>query len=171
MTITKTIEIEKSAIEVWQLLSDDFDKVYEYMAPVYRSYKIENEEPVEGAPMSGRICEFTPKEGGFYAEERITNIDNENRSLTVEVIPMNAPKVLPLIKNILKLSVRDLGGDKSEVIWTTQPELKPIGKLMKPLVKAGLAKSFVGVLEELKFFAETGEQHPRKAKKAVKVAA
>ena len=171
MNITKTIQIEKSAAVVWQLLSEDFDKVYEWMSPVYRSYKIENEEPVEGASMSGRICEFTPNEGGFYAEERITGIDNENRKLTVEVLPKNAPKALPLVRNILELSVKDIGGDRSEVVWNTSPELKASFRLMKPLIKAGLAKSFGDVLEELKHFAEQGSQHPRKVKKAAKVAA
>ena len=171
MTITKRIDINKSADQVWSLLADDFDKVYEWMSPVYRSYEIENEEAIDGASMAGRICEFTPEAGGFHAEERITNIDASKMQLTIEVIPINAPKALPMVKNILELSVRELGEDKSEVIWTTHPELKTVGQIMKPLVKAGLSKTFGDLLGELKHFVENGEQHPRKAKKMAKVAA
>ncbi|MGB1037090.1 MAG: SRPBCC family protein [Bacteroidia bacterium] len=171
MNIIKTIEIEKQASDVWSILSEDFDKVYQWMAPVYRSYKIPGEEAIEGAAMAGRICEFTSKPGGFHAEERITAIDQEKMSLNIEVLPKNAPTALPLKKNILVLTVESLGEGKSKVTWSTFPELKGIGVWLSPLVKKGLSKSFGEVLEELKYFVETGNQHPRKVKKSSKKAA
>ncbi len=171
MELINRIQIEREAEHVWRLLSEDFDKVSQWMSPVYNSYKITGEDPVEGASMAGRICELSPKPGGLYAVERITHIDHESREMTVEIEPRNAPAALPLSKNNLELKVVSLGEGKSEVIWKTSPELKTFGKVMKPLVKVGLSKSFGEVLQELKHFAETGAQHPRKVKKSAKAVA
>ena len=91
--------------------------------------------------------------------------------MTVVVEPKNAPAALPIVKNTLMIQVRGVEEGKSEVIWETKPDLKTIGKVMRPLVKMGLSKSFGEVLEELKHFMESDEQHPRKAKKVVRAAA
>ncbi len=37
--------------------------------------------------------------------------------------------------------------------------------LLSPLLKFGMGKAFQEILEELKHYVETGEVHPRKAKK------
>lgn len=161
MRITKKIRIEKPASEVWKILATDFDKAGDWMSVVKKSYVKEGDHEVIDAPMSGRVCELSAQPNGLRAYETITDFDEDNRSMSVDIVPANTPKLFPITKNTLCVSVMSIGHSSSRVIWSVEPQLKSYARLMAPLVKLGLGKAFMDVLEELKFYAETGKPHPR----------
>ncbi|WP_299493245.1 SRPBCC family protein [uncultured Shewanella sp.] len=155
MIITKKIVINKPADHVWEILAHDFDSVYQWMGPVRHSYAISAQQHTQGAPVEGRICEFTDKPNGFQASEIITHYNEENKSYTFELTPINAPKLLPVKKNTVQIAVKAVNPSSAEVTWISTPDIKPIATLLSPLLKMGLGKSFGDILKQLKTFAET----------------
>ena len=168
MKVSNKILIDKPVSEVWQTLALDFHKAGEWMSVVPKSYQIESGHTVENAPMVGRICELTSKANGPFAEETITFYDGVNRTMKVNVVPKNGK--LPIVQNNLVISAKGINNHQSEVTWDSDVELKTIGKILKPVLKAGLNKSFNDLLVELKYYVETGQPHPRKVKANQKLA-
>lgn len=165
MRIIKKTRIEKPAKDVWQVVGTDFDKAHLWMALVPNSHAKDDGTKVEEAPVCGRVCEFTNESNGFYADELITDYSDAKMQMTIEVTPRNSPKPLPLIKNIVTISIKELDKNSSEITWDSNPQIKAWGYFIYPLFKMGLSKAFKEVLEELKHFVETGQPHPRKVKK------
>ena len=154
MNITKTIIINQSADHVWQVVGDEFDQAHVWMSFVKNSYALEQPAKLDDAPMAGRVCRFGDDENATYAEEIITRYDAQNRTIEFTVIPKNAG-FLPIVQNKVKIKVDAVGANKSQVTWVSEPELKTFGKLISPLLKFGLGKSFNDVLNELKGYCET----------------
>lgn len=169
MKLTNKITIESSAAKVWEVLGRNFEKADEWMSTVPKSYAKQSEAVVEGAPVAGRICELTPKADGPIADETITFYDEGKYVMHVNVVPRNGK--LPVQQNNLIMTVTPLNSTQSEVSWSSDLELKTVGKLLYPVIKAGVKKSFDELLEELKHFVETGKPHPRKVAKLAKLAA
>ncbi|WDE05837.1 SRPBCC family protein [Thalassomonas viridans] len=156
MNITKLVKIDRSAEDVWRAVAEQFDQVYKWMGIVQHSYKVEGEQPVEGAPVAGRVCEFTDKPNGLKAEEKILSYSAEEMRFDFDVVPVNAPKVFPVKKNIVTMSVRALADNRAEVSWTSRIQLTPFGYLIYPLLKRGLSRNFGGIMLDLKNYLEQG---------------
>ncbi|QFR39480.1 SRPBCC family protein [Candidatus Gracilibacteria bacterium 28_42_T64] len=166
MKVSIKVLINSPIGDVWKVLADDFDKAGDWMSPVPKSHKIQEGKSASGSPMVGRICEFTSKGAqGLLANEKITFYDGDKHLMTVEIVPKNGPGLLPIVKNTLDISAISVGDDQTEVIWTANPQLKPHGYVLYPLLILGFKKGFGDILEELKYFVETGKPHPRKLKK------
>lgn len=171
MNIRKTIKINKSADEVWNVLGKDFANAHVWMSFVPNSHAKDYETKEEEAPVCGRVCELSDKPNGLYLDEHITNYSNAKREMTVIVTPQNAPKILPMTKNVLDLKVNAIDTNTAEVVWETSPQIKSWAYLIYPLFKLGMSKAFKDLLEELKYYVETGNPHPRKIKKMKMAAA
>lgn len=160
MEISKKTTIDKPVDLVWNILVNDFDKAQEWMAAVPKSYKMEEGEQVAGAPMIGRICELSSKSNPPIAVEAITAVDKGSYSFKVNIVPRNGK--IPVDHNNLSVTLNPLTENQTEVVWASDITLKTSGKLLYPVLKAGLSKSFTEILEELKHYTETGQPHPRK---------
>ncbi len=167
MNILLTQKIEKPARDVWHILAHDFDKNYVWMSSVFHTDLRTEGETAKGAPLNGRVCNLSTEEGGLAADEKITFFDDENMVIEFHVVIKN--KKLPVISNDVKVKVVSLSENSCEVVWEAEPTLRTIGKILSPLLKLGLNKAFKEILEELKYFAETGNPHPRKVKAMEKV--
>jgi hypothetical protein len=155
MNIDISIDIDASAEGVWRLVADDFTSIQTWSASVITSNPIDV-SAIDGAPMGGRYCTFTDDPAGFGARETITEYDEDNLRLAFDVVPVNAPKALPLRENHVVVTLERLGTGQTRMRWLISPDLKPLGYVMYPIVKAALRKSFRGILEELKTYAERG---------------
>ena len=155
MKILKTIDISASADDVWHIVGKEFDQAYRWMGAVKHSYRIDDTDTNEGAPMSGRVCTFDDKPNGFAAREIITDYSDELKKLTFKLHPVNAPSLLPIRSNTVQIIVSSLSARKSRVTWISEPNLKTPGKLLSPLLKIGLGKAFAGILKDLKAYAES----------------
>lgn len=166
MKIEHKTEVNAGVEKVWKVVATDFDKASEWMALVPASHKIGENLGFDGAPMEGRVCQLSDEPNGLYAEEKFTHFDASNHVYHMEVVPKNGK--IPVEKNNVIVKVESLGLNKSQVTWTSDITLKPLGKVMYPVLKLGLSKGFAELLEELKYFVETGEPHPRKMKALAK---
>lgn len=149
--------------ELWGLVADDFTAIPRWSESVVTSEQLDSVHAVDGSPMAGRYCTFTDDPDGFAARETITHYDRENYELKFDVVPVNAPKAVPLLRNHVEVTLRALGPSETELRWVVLPDLKPHGYLLYPMVKFGLAKSFRGILAELKQYAERAHSSPLEA--------
>ena len=155
MKITKRITINRSADDLWKLIAEDFDQAHLWMSPIPESYSIGKGKSSVGAPMEGRICHLSDNPDGAKAKEVITQYSDENKTLTFEVTPINNPAIVPLKKNIVQMSVREMGANQSEVVWVSQPHLKWFGYALYPLLRLAIPTAFSKLLQGLKEYAET----------------
>ena len=155
MKLTKKIRINRSADDVWKIVAEDFDHAHKWMGGVYSSDAKGPGQSSCGAPMQGRVCVLSEKPNGLYADETITQYNSAKKQYTMEVFPKNAPAIMPVTRNTVKVSVHALSPEQSECIWELQPELKPLAKPLSPLIKVGLHKAFGKILKDLKTYSET----------------
>lgn len=166
MKTVNRITIETPVDDVWKILVEDFAKSGLWMTQVKHSYEADNETQ-EG--LASRICELSVDPDGLSAHESITALDRENGVMDFEVVPRGNTK-LPVMKNIVRVTMTPEGDNRTRVVWQSSPELKPIGRVLMPVIKLGITRSFAQVLEELKYYAENKKPHPRKLKSIEKVA-
>ncbi len=166
MKVQRKITIEKPAKAVWSVLAEDFDKAGEWMSAVVSSSEKKDGETIEGAEMVGRYCNLTESDNGPIADETITCFDPENMKLGIHVVPRNGK--IPIEQNNATYTLTAIDENSTEVVMDSDLNLKTAGKLLYPVLKAGLNKGFQEQLEELKHYVETGEVHPRKLKRSLK---
>ena len=154
MKIVNVVEVKRSPADVWHIVAKEFDQAHKWMGFVENSYAIEGSQKLEAVPVTGRVCEFTKKPNGLRARESVLRYSEEKMSFDFDVVPENAPKVFPVKKNIVTMSVKQKGKDVSEVSWTSNIELSTFGYLIYPLIRFNLSKSFAGVLKDLKTYME-----------------
>ncbi len=121
MEIVKRKIINKPISEVWKVLAIDFDKTGEWMTGVKHSYETEGPS-CEGSPMNGRVCEFSTKENGPRANERITLFDKLKYELGIQIKPQNIN--VPVIKNDALVSLKKIDSKSTQVIWKNSLELQ-----------------------------------------------
>lgn len=170
MKITKKVTIQKPVEAVWKVLAEDFDRADVWMSAVPRSYAASLEGGADDAPVAARVCELTDRgKDGLFAEEVITNYSDATHEFTMVIEAQNG--AIPIVRNNATVSVRPAGEGSSEVVFIAEPELKPVGYLLYPVLRAGLGSAFARLLDELKVFVETGVPHPRKQAKLAAAAA
>lgn len=161
MKIVRKIEIASPATDVWKALGDEFVPVDVWMAGVKNSVQITNGKQAQNAPAIGRKAEVAINPGSFL-EEVITAYNPETMVLNVDTKLVNSPKGTPLKGYATEIKVRNLGENASEVIWSSNASIRPLGYLLYPVIKKGLSDGYFRGLEELKCYVETGVPHERK---------
>ena len=109
------------------------------MAQVDHTIQKSTGTKLDGAPMIGRVCNFSPNPDGAKAIEDIILYDEVNYKLHLRVIPENIP--IPLEKNIFKSSLKRLAYDKTELVVEANIELKWTGYFLYPVIKKGFNKN------------------------------
>ena len=155
MEIIKTIVVDRSADDAWHIIANEFDQAYKWMSFVHHSHKVEDGDLPNGAPMAGRVCEFSDKPNGLQAVEKILSYSAEKKQFDFDVVPVNAPRPFPVRKNIVTMKVKPLGENQAEVSWTSRVELTAFGYLLYPFLRFGLSKQFGQVLVDLQDYAKT----------------
>lgn len=152
MIVTKEITINASTKELWRILADDYDKIGEWTTTVQLSTP--NPDVPEG---EGRVCSTALG----HVKETITHKDEQKHAFTYAVTAENAPFFLDGIDNTW--NVEAVGNNQSLVRMSANVKLMPVvGQLIAPFMKMRMLKGFNSILEELKYYAETGQIHPRK---------
>jgi hypothetical protein len=152
MNVQRKISINTPVSRLWSILADDYDKVGEWTTAVEASAP--NPDVPEG---EGRVCAT----GFGENRETITHSDSEEHTFTYQVEFAKPPFFLERILNSWSV---DAGGDGQSVVqMNADVQLKPIiGAIMGPFLKRGMHRRLDKILDELKYYAETGQIHPRK---------
>ncbi|GLQ17361.1 SRPBCC family protein [Maritalea porphyrae] len=153
MKMKFSIDIDVPAEKSWHKLCDGFGNTGEWTSLLDSSAMIGDVEPG-----SHRECHIGKK----VLTENITHVDNLAMRIDYDLI-----KGRPAIVNAARNSwrVTSLGPNRSRVTMSPNMVMKWWAKPMGPLLVLGLNQTMPKVLEEFKFWAETGRVHPRKAKR------
>ena len=161
MEIKKSITVNQSVNKVWEIMATDYTKVGEWTSAVTSSKPNDEVKPrLTGAPAGGRVC-TAPGFGDI--KETITHYDEKQKHFRYAADISSMPFFVRGITNTW--SFRSLGPGKTEVNMKMELDLNAFpGTLMAPFMRMQMTKSADVVLEELKYYAETGKIHPRKLK-------
>ena len=161
---TKKAIVNADADKVWGVFAHGFNDAYKWMASVNHSFAKNNGESFEGCQSDGRVCELSPDGKGIKASEQFLAYSEENKTATIRIDFLDAPSFFPVKFNTLEFSLKEIDGGKSEMTWKFCSNIKLLGFILWPLLRLGFGKFIEDIMEELKFYVETGNPHPRKIK-------
>ena len=161
---TKKAIVNADADKVWAIFAHGFNDAYKWMASVNHSFAKNNGESFEGCQSDGRVCELSPDGKGIKASEQFLAYSEENKTATIRIDFLDAPSFFPVKFNTLEFSLKEIDGGKSEMTWKFCSNIKLLGFVLWPLLRLGFGKFIEDIMEELKFYVETGNPHPRKIK-------
>lgn len=148
MEIERTITINAPVDRVWDLLGTRFHEVGSWASVIDASQALDRK--TGGTPVADRVCE-TPQ--GVF-KEHVTAFDADKRTFSY-VAYQGLPGFVREGGNTW--SVRDLGGDRTEVHFRMKFDLNPIASvLMGWMLKRNMSRAADDVAHDLKVFAETG---------------
>ncbi|MEX3017624.1 SRPBCC family protein [Gymnodinialimonas hymeniacidonis] len=142
---------------VWSILATDYAKVGKWARAVQASEAKETGTPVNGAPVTGRVC--TASIGDVTETIRI--FDPAYHILAYDA----KAKAMPFFVRNLSGRWKLHGiGDETEVDLSFVADLMPpFRTLMGWAMRRQFSTAIDETLEDLKLFAETGKIHPDKA--------
>lgn len=156
LKVRKSIYIDIPREELWKITALDFGNIAQWSAGVIESTA--NGTGQNGAVCNERVCQ--PSYKGFKATtERFTDYDSQNYQFTYQ-IAQGLPGFVNFAQNEWTHKSKGKG---TELTMSVKMEVKGVmGMLMGGLMKKNMSKILFQNLEELKVYAETGEQHERK---------
>lgn len=156
VSVSKSIYINVPVDELWKITALDFGNISKWSAGVVESKA--NGEGNHGAVCNERVCQ--PSYKGFKATtERFIDYDPKNYHFTYQI----AQGLPSMVKYAQNKWIHQSKGTGTELMMQVSMELKGImGTLMQGVMKKNMGKILYQNLEELKVYAETGEQHERK---------
>ena len=161
----------KASIEkIWKVFAVEFDTAYKWMSGVSFSYGEKIGNQIEEAHTEGRICQLNADGSGLKAVEDLMEFDEENKVIRVRVKFDGTPFGFPLKENRVRMSL-DKQGDITLINYEFESDLKPLAKLVYPLIRLGFGMFIKRVFEDLAYYSENGVPHPRKQKELKAVAA
>ena len=161
MQIERQITIEATPDKVWEVLGPRFDQVDAWASSVDRSTARAGHSQIPGAPMVGRTCET---EIG-PVKEAITEYDEVRRIVAYSAHAEKMPFFVKDMRNRWALASGQGGRTHVDMRMTAKLSF-PFNLFMTPMMKLQMGKLLTNAIEELKFFVENGEPHPRKQKAA-----
>ena len=159
MEINKTITVNQSLDKLWEIMATDYTKVAEWTSVLHASRNNDDiTTRLEGAPAGGRVC-TAPGFGDI--KETITHYDEKKKHFRYKADISSMPSFVKAIAN--NWSFRYLGSKKTEVTMKMELDLNAFpGTIMAPMMRLQMGRQGNILLEELKYYAETGKVHPRK---------
>lgn len=155
------ITINAPANKVWGVLAHDFDKIGQWASAIPESKAVANSPTPEGAPVCGRVCS-TAVQGFSHVQEKFTYYDETSMRYGYKAVEGRPSFIKDAVNN---WSVREQGPNQSVVESRAELELSFFpGVFMIPLLKLQMRITAARLFEELKYFVERGQPHPRKLK-------
>ncbi len=148
------IELDIPAEQAWVAIGEKFGETGQWTSLLDSSF-------MEGelAPGGCRVCLQKNKK----LTEEITKFDPENMELKYELV-MGRPPIVKSAGN--SWSITPLDPRRCQVSMCPHITMKWWAVILTPLLWFGLNTSLPKVLEEFKYWAETGTVHPRKRAQA-----
>lgn len=165
MELVQEIIINKPIAACWEVLGNQYTEIYKWASPVHHA-EGDKKPKLNGAACDIRGCTV---EGMGDITEKLIAFDPSTYYLAYEV-NSGLPNMMKAAQNSWKLTAIDATHTKVNMKGAIVPK-GIMGKLMKPLIKLQFDRMTKHLMEEFKYYVETGEPHPRKVKAAVKYAA
>lgn len=158
MKKSRTVELNISAERAWEAIGNRFGDNGLWASSLTSSHL--TGDLAEGVE---RICMNKEHE----TVEKLTLYNPQNMVLAYE-ITSDLPPIIKTAKN--RWSVKSLGANKSSMTSEVTSDLVWWATPLSPLMTMAVSSILTKAMDELKHWAETGEQHPRKKAYNVKFA-
>jgi hypothetical protein len=157
--ITSQAAVDAPATQVWHVLAHQFDQIGQWASLIPQSQPVSDIPAPDGALVGGRVC--SPAVAGFRAvQERFTSYDEAGMRFSYAATD-GLPWVITRAEN--HWSVQPLTASRTLVEARAEVALRPLpGIFLRPLLRLQLQRVADRVAEELKYYLEHGEPHPRK---------
>jgi hypothetical protein len=163
MQLRSHLAINAPATEVWQVIAHQFDAIGQWASSIPASYAVPEAPAPLGAEVGARVC-ATGVRGFKDVREQFTFYDEQAMRLAYEATA-GLPWIVRHANN--HWHVRPLGQSRCEVDAQADVDLRAVpGVFLAPLLKVQMHRLGCQVLEELKYFVEHGQPHPRKVGRA-----
>ena len=157
LSIPATITLDFPAQKVWAIVAHDFENIGHWASQIPKSTPNREAAPIDGAPISGRVCETNVP--GFSAiSESFTYYNEEEMRFKYEVTN-GLPIFMQAATN--DWQVRSVDENRSELEINGEVTLKPWAFFLFPMFKMQLSRTGKLLLEELQHYIQHGEPHPR----------
>ncbi len=163
--VEKSMRIEVSAEELWEMVGPGFVDVYKWSSNVDHATG-KGEGQFEGAICDERFCDVNVK-GFSKISEKLTNYDEKKRTLTYAV-QEGMPKFITLAENIWTV-LPNIDGSSKLTMKANFRVKGFMGFMMKGVMKGKMKKTLSTVLNDAKIYAETGQVSIAKAERVEKL--
>jgi len=150
------ITITAPVSKVWKVLGEEFGDIAQWATIIVKSNAIKN---IENEEVVGRVCSA---KGFGDTEEELTHYDDNSMSFSY-----NAVKGLPFFIKTAENNWSVHSVSESETIVKSRAEIEMNffpGFILAPLFKLMMGGKGREMFEELKFYIENDQPHPRKRK-------
>ncbi|MFT5778745.1 MAG: hypothetical protein ACI837_001701 [Crocinitomicaceae bacterium] len=154
MRIVKELVIAKPIEDVWEVLANQFGEVDKW-ASLIRHSEVSGVAKLPGVDYSIRKTKTT---SGDTSQE-LTAFNPEQHLIAYKALT-GLPGIVKTINAKWDLTVKD--ANTTELVLDFVAEMKGIGHIIAPIAKKKLGKVGDVLLEDFKFYIETGKPHPRK---------
>ena len=162
IVIEKEVIINAGIEEAWQVLGPQFEDAYVWASAIKHS-ETQDSESLNGSTCSERGCDVS---GMGQIKERLTVYSDIDHVLAYDVLE-GMPGMVRYAKN--KWLLTDLGNGTTKLTMKMEALTGGfMGWMMKPMMKMKLNKMAKHLVEEFKFFVETGNPHERTIKETIK---
>ncbi|MEN0048212.1 MAG: SRPBCC family protein [Bacteroidota bacterium] len=161
MEFKKSIIIDKSIEEVWEVLGNQYGEAYKWVSGLSHSEAF-GKPTLEGASCSSRACDTTF--GSIKEQVRI--FDAQNYILEYEVVE-GFPGFMESAINNWKLTKTGANTTRVDMHLTATTK-GLVGKIMRPMMKLQMGKATANAVQDLKHYVETGQPSALKAKELSK---
>jgi hypothetical protein len=153
------ITIKASAQKVWRVLAHDFGSIGQWASAIPASQAVPDLPAPEGAQVGGRVC-ATAVPGFADVQEHFTYYDEASMRYGYQAAE-GPPRFLKRAEN--HWLVCSLEPDVALVETRAELEMSFFpGWFLAPLLKLHMGRVGTRSLEELKYFVEHDQPHPRK---------
>ncbi len=157
MRIKRQFTVNASADQLWEIMGLQFAHVSQWASSIYSSRERNSDLVLVDAPCSGRTCETSM--GSF--KENILTYDKQRKIVSYDAKGDKMPFFVRQLAN--KWTFTPIAGDKCQVDMCMEISLLPVfNLLMGPIMRIQMGGVINQIIEELTYFAETGNPHPRK---------
>jgi len=155
------ISINAPAKKVWSILAYEFGNIGQWASAIPASQPVPDLHPPAGAQVGGRVC-ATSVPGFADVQETFTYYDELSMRFAYQATE-GRPWFLKHAEN--HWAVRSLGTHTSVVETRAETDISIIpGLFFAPLFRLQVGRIGAQTLEELKYYVEHDQPHPRKLK-------
>ncbi|MGD1839487.1 MAG: hypothetical protein ACFB0B_01105 [Thermonemataceae bacterium] len=161
MIIEKEIVIDKGIEEAWEVMGVQFTQIYKWASSVNHSEGFGQD--FNGASCTERGCDTSL--GGL--KEKLIHFSPADYSLSYDVTS-GLSNMLKKANNNWRLE--QVNDRQTKLLMKLNLTLGGLATLLSPFVRMQMSRFTQQLVEEFKYYVETGEPHPRKQKAMQQVA-
>ena len=154
MRIIKELSVAKPIEEVWEVLGNQFGKIDNWASIISHS-EVSGSSKIPGVDYSIRSTKTTSGD----TQQELTGFNPDQHTISYKSIS-GTPPIIKQVHAHWSLTKKD--ANNTHLVLDFVAEMKGLGFILAPVAKIKLGKVGDVLLDDLKYYVENGQPHPRK---------